>query len=146
MKITIIKSRTPEITEKLLRVWESSVKATHNFLSDGEIEKIKLYVPQAIQNVQHLVVAEYENTKVAAFLGVENKRIETLFVAPEKRGLGIGKALINFAFDTFGADEVTVNEQNAQAVGFYERMGFKTYKRTDLDEQGNAYPLLYMRI
>ena len=146
MKITIIKSRTPEITEKLLRVWESSVKATHNFLSDGEIEKIKLYVPQAIQNVQHLVVAEYENTKVAAFLGVENKRIEMLFVAPEKRGLGIGKALINFAFDTFGADEVTVNEQNAQAVGFYERMGFKTYKRTDLDEQGNAYPLLYMRI
>lgn len=146
MKITIIKSRTPEITKELLLVWESSVKATHNFLSDGEIEKIKLYVPQAIQNVQHLAVAEYENAKVAAFLGVENKRIEMLFVAPEKRGLGIGKALINFAFDTFGADEVTVNEQNAQAVGFYGRMGFKTYKRTDLDEQGNAYPLLYMHI
>lgn len=39
--------------------------------------------------------------------------------------------------------EVTVNEQNPQAVGFYEYMGFKTYKRTDHDEEGNPYPLLY---
>ncbi|WP_418401612.1 hypothetical protein [Anaerotignum lactatifermentans] len=39
---------------------------------------------------------------------------------------------------------MTVNEQNPQAIGFYEHMGFSVYKRTDLDEQGNPYPLLYM--
>ena len=42
--------------------------------------------------------------------------------------------------------EVTVNEQNRQAVGFYEYMGFETYKRTDFDEEGNSYPLLYMKL
>lgn len=26
------------------------------------------------------------------------------------------------------------------------KMGFKTYKRTELDEQGNPYPILYMRL
>ena len=36
-------------------------------------------------------------------------------------------------------------EQNPDAVGFYEHLGFATYKRTDLDEEGNPYPLLYMR-
>jgi putative acetyltransferase len=24
-------------------------------------------------------------------------------------------------------------------------MGFETYKRTDMDEEGNPYPLLYMK-
>ena len=41
--------------------------------------------------------------------------------------------------------EVTVNEQNPQADGFYEHLGFQTYKRTECDEEGNPYPLLYMK-
>lgn len=41
--------------------------------------------------------------------------------------------------------EVAVNEQNPQAVGFYEHLGFQTYKRTECDEEGNPYPLLYMK-
>ncbi len=129
-----------------MRIWESSVKATHSFLCDGEIEKIKPYVPQALKNVQNLIVAENADDSIVAFLGVENRRIEMLFVAPERCSQGIGKSLINFAVNTLSADEVTVNEQNLQAVGFYKRMDFETYKRTDLDEQGNAYPLLYMCI
>ena len=41
--------------------------------------------------------------------------------------------------------EVTVNEQYPQAVGFYEHLGFQTYKRTECDEEGNPYPLLFMK-
>ncbi len=41
--------------------------------------------------------------------------------------------------------EVTVNEQNPQVVGFYEHLGFQTYKRTECDEEGNPYPLIYMK-
>lgn len=40
---------------------------------------------------------------------------------------------------------VTVNEQNPQAV-VYEHLGFVMYQRTDHDEQGNPYPLLYMKL
>ena len=35
---------------------------------------------------------------------------------------------------------------DSDAKGFYEHRGFKTYKRTELDEQGNAYPILHRRL
>ena len=32
--------------------------------------------------------------------------------------------------------EVTVNEQNPHAVGFYRHMGVEVYRRTDCGEEG----------
>ena len=58
----------------------------------------------------------------------------------------IGRRLLEYGAEHYGIREVTVNEQNPQAKGFYEHMGFQVYKRTDLDEQGNPYPLLYMSL
>ena len=52
--------------------------------------------------------------------------------------------MIQYGINNYSINEVTVNEQNLRARGFYEHMGFKVYKRTDCDEQGNPYPLLYM--
>lgn len=130
----------------LTELWERSVKATHDFLSADEIAAIKEYVPQALSGVPVLVVALNEQQVLTAFLGLDGSCIEMLFVSPDERGKGIGKALIQQAVERYGAWEVTVNEQNPQAVGFYERMGFTVYKRSDLDEQGNPYPLLYMKL
>ena len=42
-KILEIKERTTTLTNKLLEVWEDSVKATHLFLSSEEIKNIKKY-------------------------------------------------------------------------------------------------------
>lgn len=69
-----------------------------------------------------------------------------LFLSPEVRGKGLGKQLLQYGIETYNIQELTVNEQNPQAVGFYEHMGFQTYKRTEYDEEGNPYPLLYMRL
>ncbi len=146
MKITEFKERTEEITEKLLYIWEGSVKATHSFLSDKEIEEIKKYVPMAVENVEKLIVSVDKNGEITGFMGIENRKIEMLFVSAEKRGEGTGKALLIYAVEKYGADEVTVNEQNPQAKGFYEHMGFSVYKRSETDEQGNNYPILYMKI
>ena len=41
MKIYEVKERTELLMEQLLKVWEESVRATHQFLSEKEIEKIK---------------------------------------------------------------------------------------------------------
>ena len=51
MKIYEVKERTELPMEQLLKVWEESVRATHQFLSEKEIEKIKEYVPQALAGV-----------------------------------------------------------------------------------------------
>ena len=68
-----------------------------------------------------------------------------LFLSQKEREKGLGKQLLLYGIQNYGIEELTVNEQNTQAVGFYEHMGFETYKRTDMDEEGNPYPLLYMK-
>lgn len=143
MKLYEVPDRSQPLLEVLLQIRERSVRATHLFLSDAEVNRIKEYVPQAFEGVEHLIVAEAE--KPVAFMGTQNGRLEMLFVAPEERGRGIGRQLLQYGVESYGVFEVTVNEQNPQAVGFYERMGFETYKRTDTDEEGAPYPLLYVK-
>jgi ribosomal protein S18 acetylase RimI-like enzyme len=69
-----------------------------------------------------------------------------LLIAPDQRGKGIGKESVRYGIETFAINRVTVNEQNPQAIGFYEHLGFRVYKRTETDEQGIPYPLLYMEL
>ena len=143
MRLYEVQDRNQSLLDALLDIWEQSVRATHLFLSDAEVNAIRTYVPQALKSVEHLIAAEAE--KPIGFMGVQNGRLEMLFLAPEERGKGIGKQLLQYGIENYGIVELTVNEQNPQAVGFYEHMGFETYKRTDLDEEGNPYPLLYMK-
>ena len=146
MRIVQVKERHSVLIYALLDIWERSVRATHLFLSDGEIESIKEYVPQALTGVETLTVAENESGLPIAFMGTENGTLEMLFIAPEERGKGLGKRLLRYGIAHFGAKELAVNQQDPQAKGFYEHMGFRVYKRTECDEQGGPYPLLYMRL
>lgn len=100
----------------------------------------------AIENVEYLIIAEKEFGEPVAFMGIDSNRLEMLFLSPEVRGKGLGKQLLQYGIETYNIQELTVNEQNPQAFGFYEHMGFQTYKRTEYDEEGNPYPLLYMRL
>ncbi len=138
--------RSERLTAELLKVWEDSVRATHLFLSEAEIAQIKTYVPQALDGVERLTVAEDGQGRAISFMGTEGARLEMLFIAPQYRGMGIGSRLLRRAVSVYGVNELTVNEQNPQAAGFYEHMGFAICKRTDCDEQGAPYPLLYMKL
>lgn len=146
VRIIEVQERTDELVDQLLDVWERSVRATHDFLTEAEIERIKGYVPDALRGVGRLVVARDADGRPRAFMGVRDSFLEMLFVAPEARGQGIGSMLLRHGIAELGVRELSVNEQNPGACGFYEHMGFATYKRTDTDEQGDPYPLLYMRL
>ena len=86
-----VKERTQELVNTLLEVWENSVKATHLFLSDNEIEKIKEYVPQALKEVAHLIIIENENNIPIAFMGIEGTKLEMLFIKNSERRKGLGR-------------------------------------------------------
>ena len=129
----------------MLDVWESSVRATHLFLSENEIENIKQYVPQALKEVTYLIIVVNEANNPIAFMGIENNKLEMLFVSADERGKGIGTQLIQYGIKKYSVNELTVNEQNPNAKRFYKHNGFEVYKRTETDEQGNPYPLLYMK-
>ena len=146
MRIYEAGERTEELVRELLEVWERSVRATHLFLSDGEVRSIREYVPQALLGAAHLLVAEDEAGAPAAFMGVEDGTLEMLFIDPEERGKGLGRRLLRLGIESYGVRRLAVNEQNPRAAGFYEHMGFEAYARSETDEQGNPYPILYMRL
>ena len=109
------------------------------------MNNVKQYVPQALNGVPVLIVAENEHGNPVGFMGVAERILEMLFVSNESRGHGIGKQLLQYGIEDYSINELAVNEQNPATKGFYEHMGFEVYKRTELDEQGNPYPLLYMK-
>ena len=141
-----VEDRSVNLINQLLEVWEDSVRHTHLFLKDEEIKSIKRYVPQALKEIEHLIIIKNEDKIPIAFMGIEDKKLEMLFIKNNERGKGLGRKLLNYGIENYNINEVTVNEQNPDAKGFYEHMGFKTYKRTKLDEQGNPYPILYMKL
>lgn len=145
IRIAEAEMRDARLTENLVSVWESSVRASHHFLSDDEILKIKEYVLEAIKEVPVLLLAKDADGNTAGFMGISDNRIEMLFVSAEYRGQGIGSKLLSRGIAGYDANELAVNEQNPLAKGFYEHMGFEVFRRTEFDEQGNPYPLLYMK-
>lgn len=146
MRIYDVTDRTPDLITALLSVWESSVRATHLFLSESEIANIKKYVPEALSAVAHLIVAENDSDTPVAFMGVDDGSLEMLFISSDERGKGLGRKLMEKAIGEYSVNRLAVNEQNPQVKVFYEHMGFRVYKRTELDEQGGPYPLLYMKL
>lgn len=65
--------RNDKLISELLGIWERSVKASHKFLTDEEIENIKEYVPQAFKGVEHLIVA-LDDELPLGFIGINEKK------------------------------------------------------------------------
>ena len=145
MNIVEMTDRTPWLIERLLEVWESAVRATHLFLSEDAIAEIKKYVPQALKEIPHLLIVENERQIRVGFMGIAERHLEMLFISDTERGKGFGKELLKYGMEKYSVEDLAVNEQNPLARGFYEHMGFTVYGRTERDEQGNPYPLLYMK-
>lgn len=125
MHIFEVEERTPILLQQLLTVWEKAVRKTHLFLSNAEIEEIRAYVPQALQEVPHLVVAENDSAIPIAFMGIAAQKLEMLFVTPEERAKGYGKKLLQYGIAVYDIRTVMVNEQKPLAKGFYNK-GRKT--------------------
>ncbi|MBX2872766.1 MAG: GNAT family N-acetyltransferase [Saprospiraceae bacterium] len=148
MNFSAINSKIDSIPKsdyvEVVDLWEASVRATHHFLPESDIQYFKpLILNQYLDQVQ-LSCLRDQAGKIAGFLGVAEGKIEMLFIHPEVRGKGVGKRLLLYAVQELGAKEVDVNEQNEQAVGFYHHLGFTTVNRSPVDGMGKPYPLLHM--
>ncbi|BBQ53440.1 acetyltransferase [Aeromonas jandaei] len=130
----------------LIALWEASVRATHHFLPEAEILALKPLILEHYFDAVTLHCARTEEGNIAGFSGVHEGKLEMLFVAPAVRGSGVGRRLVEHAIGQCGATLVDVNEQNEQAVGFYQKMGFAVTGRSPLDGQGKPYPLLHMAL
>lgn len=129
---------------QLMKIWESSVLNTHDFLKEEDFKYYKKEIPGYFEHVS-LLGFEEEGTLVG-FMGVAEGNLEMLFIHNDHRGKGIGKKLIQYGIDHLKVTKVDVNEQNEQGVGFYKHIGFKVLNRSALDGQGKEYPILHMEL
>jgi len=128
----------------IIELWELSVRASHLFLPEDYLQRIKSLLPLILPVVKLFVHLDNDQKTITGFLGVSNEKIEMLFIHPAKRGQGIGTLLNNFAVEELGTNRVDVNEQNEQAVSFYKKLGYKIVGRTEVDGLGKPFPILQM--
>ncbi|KPW89811.1 GNAT family N-acetyltransferase [Pseudomonas syringae pv. coryli] len=131
----------PELTE----VWERSVRATHDFLPDAYITRLKGLLPQYLGSVT-LFCTRDEQFNITGFAGAHKDSLDILFIDPKHRGQKLGTQLLTHAIEQFNIRELDVNEQNTQALGFYRRQGFEVVSRSEIDGLGQPYPMLRMRL
>lgn len=131
---------------EMLAVWENSVRATHDFITEDDIEFFKpIIIEQAFPAVTLKCVKDKQGA-ILAFIGIHDAKVEMLFVLDSARGQGIGKFLLLYAMQYLQVNSVDVNEQNPLAVGFYEHMGFTVVARSPLDDMGKPFPILHMKL
>ena len=139
-----LRPSSPQDSARVIEIWQSAVDATHDFLSAEDRaaieEEVRGFLPQA-----PLMLAVDGDDMPLGFMLVDSRHMEALFIAPEARGQGVGRLLVEAALAERPALTTDVNEQNAQAVGFYERLGFVATGRSDHDGQGRAYPIIHLQ-
>ena len=93
-----------------------------------------------------LICTKDSHQRITGFAGVACGKVEMLFIDPQHRGQGLGRQLLRYAIESMNADELDVNEQNPQAIGFYASQGFEVIGRSEKDGMGKPYPLLHLRL
>jgi putative acetyltransferase len=130
---------------QVISVWERSARATHHFVAAADFE----YYKQVVDKIDFFSFSVYcllDRDKVTGILGVEEFKIEMLFIDADFIGQGLGTMLMLFALGELKADKVDVNEQNTNAVNFYMKFGFIKDNRTEKDSEGKNYPVLEMKL
>lgn len=141
--ISVRPSRTEE-REALLRIWLRSVRATHAFVSETDIESMTPTVRDVALAKLRLWTLADESDHAIGVMGMDGNSVEMLFIDPHHFRRGGGKLLLDHAQTMHESLRLDVNEQNVGAHRFYETQGFRVVGRSEVDGQGRPYPLLHM--
>ena len=129
----------------LLEIWLRSVRATHIFLTEDDIQEIlPLVRDHALTGLEVYVLVDVDGA-LMGFSGLDGNKLEALFLDPPYFRRGGGRLLVDHARQLKGPLLVDVNEQNPSAQKFYESLGFIVYGRSPTDSAGRPFPLVHLR-
>jgi len=141
----VIRRAGPAERDTLLQIWLRSVRATHTFLSEDDVQRLLPLVRNYLaSNTTEFWVACSSTDVVIGFMGMSGSKMESLFLDPAHHRRGVGRRMVAHARELHGDLTVDVNADNATARAFYEACGFRVVGRSELDDQGQPHPLLHM--
>lgn len=140
-----IRPATFDDREELLDIWLRSVRATHAFLTEEDVQILLPHVRDGALLHLELWVLQADEETPAGFMGLDGNKLEMLFLAPEFLRQGGGTLLVQHARRLKGPLRVDVNEENSAARKFYEAMAFVGHSRSPRDSTGKPHPLLHLR-
>lgn len=129
---------------RALDIWRAAVDATHHFLAPADRIAIEAEVSGFLPAAPLWLAVDAHDHPIG-FMLLDGGHMEALFVDPAHHGGGVGRALVEHALSCCRPLTTEVNEQNGQAIGFYERLGFRRTGRSAVDGQGRPYPLIHLR-
>lgn len=128
----------------LIKVWEASVRETHDFLEEEEILFYKKAILEYYFDNVKLYGIKESVSEIKAFIGLSDNQVEMLFVHPNYHRQSFGTQLIHFALNRMHVYNVGVNEENKKALKFYFHLGYKIVGRDDVDAEGKNHPILHL--
>lgn len=144
--MTRLRRARPADMGRLVEVWLSSVRATHHFLSEADIQGLLALVRDvALPKLEEVWLVCDDDDVALGFMGLDGPHLEAIFIDPSHLRRGSGRRLVEHARRLKGALRVSVNEQNLAAIRFYVALGFDVVGRSPLDDAGRPFPLLHMR-
>ena len=129
----LIRKATPADLEPIIQMCKSSMLATYgSFLAEEKIKpwiegnETDKYVGSMLGD---MLVAMHEEG-IVGVVSIASNTIDLVWVAPAKRGHGIGTALLTAAEDliwksSYSTARLEVFEPNSDAIRFYETHGWK---------------------
>lgn len=142
MTVTL-RPKTAADVAALFDIWKRAVLATHRFLTPDDYAEFCVQVEQLYLPLAELEVVEADGA-VVGFLGMSDSKVDSLFLDPAVHGRGVGRAVMEAVFARHPLVTLDVNEQNAGARAFYERLGFRQIGRSAVDSSGKPYPILHL--
>lgn len=119
---------------------KEGIKSFYDFISDPLLEKMFLMG-------QYLIFGAFLEGRMVGIAGVRNRNhLSLLFVESKFHKMGIGNALVSYAFrysyEVYKESSYTVNAA-PYAVGFYHKLGFRDLSKA-VEKDGVVYtPMRY---
>ncbi len=122
----MIRLARPEENERLVKIWLDASLAAHSFIPAAywreQADAMRLrYLPSA----RNWVYVAPDTGEPAGFISLRGNYIAALFVSPARQREGIGSRLLAWVMAGRPSLELSVYVENARAVAFYRRHGFR---------------------
>src|SRR4051812_2292122 len=105
-----IREVRPSDVSTLVDLWLRSVRATHDFLSEEDVQSLLPEVRDVLASGQlELWALASDGESLMGFMGMVGNSVEALFLAPEHLHKGGGRRLLEHARSLKGALTVDIN-------------------------------------